>query len=169
MLSLRDLRVQGVPDELANRMMVAHGSRQLLRMLRGEPEPVELPEPPKPTPAKKPHKRPRHVRVGDRPMVKLPDEVAAIINAVADQFGMLPEDVRGPTRNKPYVYARAVAYKLIRERTWATGDPRHTLLQVATFFGRDHSSVCHAIELFDQYATNPAVAAVYDALRGKGE
>src|SRR6478609_9521448 len=53
MSTLRD-----IPEETANRMMMVSGSSQLLRALRGEPEPIDIPEPAPSTLAMRLSKRP---------------------------------------------------------------------------------------------------------------
>lgn len=164
MLPLSQLRE--IPDELANRMMVAHGSRMLLRALQGEPEPPVALPPLIIRRPRQPKRRHPYIAVRARPEAALPTPVRAIMQAVADSFEITLEDLRGPGRGKCLVYARAVAFRLIRNREYPHGEPRYSLPRIGSFFGRDHSTVCHAMDHFDDYCRHqPEVAAVYESLR----
>ncbi len=63
-----------------------------------------------------------------------------IITTVADYFGLTPEDILGPRRDKPIVHPRHIAYYLCRELTSLSnkriGDE---------FNGRDHATIINGI------------------------
>ena len=168
MLTIASLRNDGIPDELANRMMVAHGSRMLLRTLRGEPAPIERPVYIPSARPKLPKPRAYHpVRMRNRP--HMPETVKRIVEAVAAHFEVTVEELTGPARQPYLVHARAVAYHLLRDRVDGFGQPRMSLPRIAAFFGRDHSTICYAIDHFDIYCRHPHVAEAYAKLREVGE
>lgn len=164
-LSMATLRNEGVPEELANRMSVAHGSRQLLRALRGEPEPVEPPC--RPMPKLRPPKcRTPYVAVPQRPRPQMPDPVRRIVKGVAAEFGLSLDELCGKERAPYLVHARAVAYRLLRDRAYPNGDPRTSLPRIGAYFGRDHSTICYGLANFDNYVRfNPDLGAAYERLR----
>lgn len=68
----------------------------------------------------------------------LPEE---ILRAVAEHYGLRPEELRGVGRRKEVVLPRQVAMYLIRELTHAS------LPEIGQFFGgRDHTTVLYAIQ-----------------------
>lgn len=163
MILMADLR--DVPDELANRMMVSHGSAALLRALRGEPE---LPDDISPVPAvrKAPLKvRPPYVPLSMRVYAPPPSSVARLIESVAKVSGLDVEDLYSKSRWKPHVRARAMAYRLLRDRESRFGGPRYSLPQIGSWFHREHSVVAHALNMFDIYAKDRAYAERYAWLR----
>jgi hypothetical protein len=156
--------LQGIPDENANRMMMAHGSRQLLRAIRGEPEPLPLP---RINPKKV---RQSYVPVSDRPPLAVPRVVRDIIEAVAEAFEVHPDEMRGEGKAQTLVLARAVAIRLIRARTWESGEPKHSLPTIGRYLRRDHSSISHSLKNFDVYARHfPEIAEIYDRLNEGAE
>lgn len=161
-LKIASLRNEGIPEELANRMMVAHGSRELLRCLRGEPEPVVMP-----TFKRSLVKVERpYIAVRDMPPLALPSVVRGIIEEVADAFEVDFDELRGIGKAKALVLARAVAIRLIRDRTWKNGEPKHSFPTIGRYLRRDHSSICHSVSQFDHYAKQfPEVREVYESLK----
>jgi len=162
MLTLSQLH--DIPDELANRMMVAHGSRKLLRALRGEPEPVEtfarIPKRPEP-------KRRRYTPVSARTHKSMPSAVQRIVEQVAAEFGVSTDELCGAGRSPYLVRARSVAYRLLRDRLHTNGEAITSFPRIAGYFGRDHSTVCYAINHFADYCRHhPQVADAYAKLRG---
>jgi chromosomal replication initiation ATPase DnaA len=95
---------------------------------------------------------------------------SGIIRAVAAAYNIEPKVLCGTYRGPYFVHARAVTYRLLRDMTWGDGTQRFSLPQIAQFVGgRDHSTVCHALDQFDTYCRhNPFMRAVYDALRDNG-
>lgn len=140
----------GVSDETRHRTMMRHGSGMLLRALRGEPEPVPF--------------RPRaRVRFDPAP----PGTIArGIIREVADAFSMEPNDLTGESRKADHIIARFVAIRLIRDRTWSDGTPRFSTTRIGGFFNRDHSTIGHALCVFEiKMKQFPQAAEIYEALR----
>jgi hypothetical protein len=168
MLSMATLRNEGIPDELANRMSMAHGSRQLLCAIKGEPEPEPEPQWERP-PAPKPRVKTRKPVPKDMPII-IPKAVRDVIQRVADVFEVTPAEMRGKGKWTRLVHARAVAIRLIRERRWETGDHKHSLPSIGLYFNRDHSTICHSLDHFDTYAKQfPEIAEIYEALRERGQ
>jgi chromosomal replication initiator protein len=66
-------------------------------------------------------------------------EMADVLRAVAAQYNIPPEAIRGSGRVREVVTPRQVAMYLIRELTG------HSLPEIGSFFLRDHSTVMHAI------------------------
>lgn len=72
---------------------------------------------------------------------EMPLDCWAIINAVADAWGVSVDDLRAPKRDRRFAYPRFAAQLLIRERNgWST--PKIGKL----FGGRDHSTVMAAVK-----------------------
>jgi hypothetical protein len=92
---------------------------------------------------------------------------AGVIRAVAAAYDIDPRVLCGPHRGTYFVHARAITYRLLRDLKWIDGTQRFSLPQIGQFIGgRDHSTVCHALDQFDVYCrTNPYMRAVYDTLR----
>lgn len=66
-------------------------------------------------------------------------EMMDVLRQVASHYNMPPEVIRGSGRVREVVVPRQVAQYLIRELT------DHSLPEIGQFFGRDHSTVMHAI------------------------
>lgn len=66
-------------------------------------------------------------------------EMIDVLRQVASHYNMPPEVIRGSGRVREVVVPRQVAQYLIRELT------SHSLPEIGQFFGRDHSTVMHAI------------------------
>lgn len=157
MLPLAALRE--IPDELANRMMVAHGSRELLRALNGEPPELEARPVPKVALPQKPRK---HVRQDQRPAVYIPEAVRALLETVCEAFGITFADLTGSDRSPRYVHARSVAYRLLIDRQ----SRQTSYTRIGAFLRRDHSTVSHAVAMFETYCrVHPYVAEIYRRLR----
>lgn len=164
MISLLSLSRRGISEEIANRIMVRHGSTQLLRALCGEPDEEEEEwQPPRLT------HRPattRYVPVAERPCYGAPLAVREIIAAAEEAYGLEHGTVTGRDKHRPVVMARATAIRLIRDRVWDTGEPRHSTTTIGRYVGRDHSTVCHALDHFAAYCKAwPEVGEIYDRLR----
>jgi chromosomal replication initiator protein len=63
-----------------------------------------------------------------------------IIELTAEFFGLSPDELRGPGRGRALVHARQTAMYLGRELTALT------LAGIGAAFGRDHSTVLHAVQ-----------------------
>jgi hypothetical protein len=158
--------LSGIPEETANRLMMAHGSGMLLRALRGDPEP---PLPPLETRLRDRTGRLRrvYVPVDQRALPPAPEHVRNLIASIAEAFGLTADDLTGKRRLPRIVHARALAIRLIRERTWADGTPRHTVERIGNFLGREHTTISYALENFERYCEqSPDMRAVYERLRG---
>ncbi|THF85354.1 chromosomal replication initiator protein DnaA [Deinococcus sp. KSM4-11] len=66
-------------------------------------------------------------------------EMIDVLRQVASHYNMPPDVIRGSGRVREVVVPRQVAQYLIRELT------DHSLPEIGQFFGRDHSTVMHAI------------------------
>tara|TARA_B100001250_G_scaffold155561_1_gene133721 strand:+ start:8790 stop:9203 length:414 start_codon:yes stop_codon:yes gene_type:complete len=64
------------------------------------------------------------------------------------------------TRNRSYVYGRAIYFKLCKEFSHAT------LFEIGKSVGREHASVIHGLNVFDMIAMyNDSIINVYTKLR----
>lgn len=112
-----------------------------------------------------PKARPSYVPVADRPMV-IPFESRgkAIIRRAAYVCRMDYADVVGRRRSRPFVLARIIAAKILREQTGANGFPRYSLPQIGKMLGgRDHSSICYLLSVFEPYCrTHEGMRAAYE-------
>ena len=89
----------------------------------------------------------------------------SIINSVAEAFEMHPKELVSDCRRKRYIRARAVAIRLLRDQTWEDGSLRFSTPQIGLMFGRDHSTIVHALATFDERMKRDADAyAVYEQL-----
>ncbi|UBV44064.1 chromosomal replication initiator protein DnaA [Deinococcus taeanensis] len=87
-------------------------------------------------------------------------EMMDVLRQVAVHFNMPPEVIRGSGRVRDVVQARQVAQYLIRELT------DHSLPEIGQFFGRDHSTVMHAIsKVTEQLGRDTELTASVEALR----
>ncbi|GAA5514319.1 chromosomal replication initiator protein DnaA [Deinococcus carri] len=87
-------------------------------------------------------------------------EMGEVLRATAGHFGLPPEVIRGAGRARDVVVPRQVAMYLIRELT------EHSLPEIGQFFGRDHSTVMHAVsKVTEQMGKEPELTASVDALR----
>ncbi len=66
-------------------------------------------------------------------------EMRDVLRAVASRYGLGAELLRGSGRMREVVVPRQIAMYLIRDLT------SHSLPEIGTFFGRDHSTVMHAV------------------------
>ncbi len=66
-------------------------------------------------------------------------EMPEVVQTTADFFGVTTEQIRGSGRARDIVLPRQVAMYLTRELTG------HSLPEIGQYFGRDHSTVMHAI------------------------
>lgn len=158
-------QLSGIPEELANRMMMRHGSTRLLRALHGEPEPVEPVEPvaaPLPTRRLPSRHRAPYVPVAERDPTPLPMAVRKILAAVAEAFNVSRDDLTGKARGRYMVVARVIAIRLIRNRTNKDGLPIHSATTIGGYFGRDHSTILHALDRFEVYCRQyPEAERIY--------
>ncbi|WP_119675144.1 chromosomal replication initiator protein DnaA [Deinococcus sp. RM] len=87
-------------------------------------------------------------------------EMMDVLRQVASQFNMPPDVIRGSGRVREVVQARQVAQYLIRELT------DHSLPEIGQFFGRDHSTVMHAIsKVSEQMGKDSELTSTVDLLR----
>ncbi len=66
-------------------------------------------------------------------------EMKDVLRTVAARYGLPPEVLRGAGRMREVVVPRQIAMYLIRDLT------SHSLPEIGMFFGRDHSTVMHAV------------------------
>lgn len=87
-------------------------------------------------------------------------EMADVLRATAAHYEVEPESLRSSGRAREVVVPRQVAMYLIRELT------THSLPEIGQFFGRDHSTVLHAVQrVGDQLARDSEFGAQLDAIR----
>lgn len=106
----------------------------------------------------------RYVPMAQRPVFDAPATIRKIINDVADAFGIPPEWMISADRSQEAVHARAVAIRLVRDRTWQNGEPRHSTTAIGRFFKREHSTICHTLRMFEIYARRQGVSEIYRRL-----
>jgi len=89
-------------------------------------------------------------------------EMMDVLRQVASHYNMPPDVIRGSGRVREVVVPRQVAQYLIRELT------DHSLPEIGQFFGRDHSTVMHAInKVTEQLGKDQDVTASVELLRRK--
>lgn len=89
-------------------------------------------------------------------------EMMDVLRQVASHYNMPPDVIRGSGRVREVVVPRQVAQYLIRELT------DHSLPEIGQFFGRDHSTVMHAIsKVTEQLGKDQEVTASVELLRRK--
>jgi len=87
-------------------------------------------------------------------------EMMDVLRQVAAHYNMSPDVIRGSGRVREVVLPRQVAQYLIRELT------DHSLPEIGQFFGRDHSTVMHAInKVTEQVGREPEITAAVETLR----
>jgi len=82
-----------------------------------------------------------------------------IIEATAEEFGVPAIDLLRDRRRPRYARARFAAVGLCRELT------SHSTLRIGQAFGRDHTTVLHALHRHAELLREPAYAARITALR----
>ncbi|MFC4427330.1 chromosomal replication initiator protein DnaA [Deinococcus navajonensis] len=89
-------------------------------------------------------------------------EMMDVLRQVASHFNMPPDVIRGSGRVREVVIPRQVAQYLIRDLT------DHSLPEIGQFFGRDHSTVMHAIsKVTEQLGKDTELTAAVETLRRK--
>ena len=152
-------------ETIAYRKAMAAASARLLRAIKGEPEPVKprtliqalINHPRK--------RRSKYIPVADRPECTMPKAVRDIIARTAEAFSIPVDQMTSKSRQREAVMARRVAIRLLRDRLREDGKPRLSLPTIARYLCRDHSTICYALDNFeDTYKRVPEVAAIYDRL-----
>ncbi len=147
-------------------MMMAHGSRTLLRALRGEPEPdITFSE--RPLPILRPRGE-RYIPTADRPMRSRTAAAQRILEQVAAAFDVTVDDILSRDRRRLLWIARTVSIRLMRDLD-RYGE--YSTSQIGAMMNnRDHSTICNALQAFEVWSeTYPEVAEIYERLRGPGE
>ena len=67
-----------------------------------------------------------------------------IIEETAKYFSISPEDIKGPSRAKPFVVARQISMYLLRTLT------NFSLSEIGEFFSRDHSTVINSLKQIEK-------------------
>ncbi len=89
-------------------------------------------------------------------------EMMDVLRQVAVHYNMPPEVIRGSGRVREVVVPRQVAQYLIRDLT------DHSLPEIGQFFGRDHSTVMHAInKVTEQLGKDPELTETVATLKRK--
>ncbi len=87
-------------------------------------------------------------------------EMIDVLRQVAAHYGLTPDVVRGSGRAREVVLPRQIAQYLIRDLT------DHSLPEIGQFFGRDHSTVMHAInKVGDQIVKDAELREAVGTLR----
>lgn len=174
------VEVPGLPtDEMSERAM-KHGSFALLGALnqaRGLPPPMPPARPrserAKPVPLDRRIVE-RFLRAAEEPKSIAPRPIIgerlghSVIRSVAEACELEPSDITGKRRSRHLICARVIVSRLLRDLTWNDGTPRFSLPQIGRLMGRDHSTICYHLQVFDAYCRKyPFMREVYDAL-GKG-
>ncbi len=73
----------------------------------------------------------------------LPSRVRAVVQAVADEHGVLIADLLSDCRRRRHVIPRWAAFAQVSAMSWRDGRPSYP--QVGRWFGRDHTSVLYAL------------------------
>lgn len=89
-----------------------------------------------------------------------------IIGEVARAFGMTPDQLKSPDRRRPYVVARGVAIRILRDCR-RDGVYSYSTPQIASYVGRrDHTTVLHALDNFPIWMRyDPDARDIYETLR----
>lgn len=89
-------------------------------------------------------------------------EMIDVLRQVAAHYNMPPEVIRGSGRVREVVVPRQVAQYLIRDLT------SHSLPEIGQFFGRDHSTVMHAVsKVTEQLGRDPELTETVNLLKRK--
>jgi chromosomal replication initiation ATPase DnaA len=100
-------------------------------------------------------------------LVRAPKTAREMIAAVANEFGLAPEDITSKSRAAKHVIARAVVIRLLRDRKRGNGEHAFSTPQIGWLLGRDHSTICHSLDQFGDYISrSPKAEQVYSDLRG---
>lgn len=84
-------------------------------------------------------------------------DILQIKIAVSKELGL---NLSKNTRNRSYVYGRAIYFKLCKEFSHAT------LFEIGKSVGREHASVIHGLNVFDMIAMyNDSILSIYTKLR----
>ena len=87
-------------------------------------------------------------------------EMRDVLRAVASRYGLGAELLRGAGRMREVVVPRQIAMYLIRDLT------SHSLPEIGTFFGRDHSTVMHAVsKVTENLGKDPELTLVINDLK----
>jgi chromosomal replication initiator protein len=125
---------------------------------------------PKPTP--KPRIRRKAVAFVPPAKVRPPVRLSRrVIDAVAEWFGLEPQDILGKSRAHHKVSARFVAIRILREMRFASGEHRFSFPDIGRVLeGRDHSTIIYAWNTFDDRARKyPEMREAYEDLRHLAE
>lgn len=86
-------------------------------------------------------------------------DIVQIKLAVSKELGL---NLSKNTRNRSYVYGRAIYFKLCKEFSHAT------LNEIGKSVGREHASVIHGLNVFDMIAMyNDSIIKVYTKIRDR--
>lgn len=89
-----------------------------------------------------------------------PETGKRLVQSVADCFSITYGELIGDGRARRYVEARVVVVAVLRERGWSFPKIGRLL------GGRDHSTICHAMNIFETYARrNPMVVKLFQRFR----
>jgi hypothetical protein len=155
--------LSGIPDHLANRMMMAHGSKALLRAIKGEPEEREHGSTRAPMIPPLVPRETGYVRTADRPTRTRPQAAQRILERVAEAFGLTVDDILGRDRHRRLWIARTIAIRLMRDLD-RLGD--YSTSRIGDMMNnRDHSTICNALQAFTVWVeVYPEAAEIYQRL-----
>lgn len=119
------------------RLTLSPARSAVVPMERVRPTPPP-PPPPKPVPV---YKGPRDILdLAAPPPIRIHRDPAVTLDSVARHYGFTADDIRGPRRFASLVKARHAAYAALAEAR-----PDWSLLRVARYCNRDHTTVLHAL------------------------
>lgn len=136
-----------IPEVTRNRAMMREGSTRLRKAIYDHFG-VDLPKPaPRPISIKS-FKLEAHVPLFGE----------LLLSVVASEYGLTPQEMKGPSRLPEFVEARALVADVLRHRNWSY--PR-----IGRLLQRDHSTIINLIEKMPIYrARSKGCAEIYDAL-----
>lgn len=76
------------------------------------------------------------------------------VEAAAAAYKVHPRDIEGRSRLRPYAHARQYAMWLLRQRRKPNGEGKHGFADIGRAFGRDHTTVVHAINAVEARMAN---------------
>ena len=77
-------------------------------------------------------------------MTPMPQRVRAIVESVAAEHRLRPEDLIGPSRRKIHIEPRWRCWAIIRSTPGPSGQVP-SLPLIGAWFGRDHTSIIHGL------------------------
>jgi len=88
----------------------------------------------------------------------MPFEISRLAAMVADEFDTTVPDLKGKSRYREHVHARAILIRVCLDRKWSHA-------KIGKFLDRDHSTIANSRKQFPiYYGHYPRVAKAYNRL-----